>query len=105
VSEPPDIPQPDPSDDRLSEETVSPGKDRRIEDAEEAVRRAQEELRRARQLYRRVRRQATDRLKRLRQATAGELVDGALRLVRQYPGPSILIAVAVGFFLGRSLRR
>jgi ElaB/YqjD/DUF883 family membrane-anchored ribosome-binding protein len=75
------------------------------EGADEAVRRAEEELEKARQAYRRVRRKAADRLKRIRETTAGDLIDGAMMLVKEYPGPSVVIALAMGFFLGRSFRR
>jgi len=81
------------------------GESPQVEGADEAVRRAEEELEKARQAYRRVRRKATDRLKRIRETTAGDLVDAALKLVKEYPGPSVVIALAMGFFLGRSFRR
>ncbi len=74
-------------------------------EAQEAVEQAEEELARARELYRRVRGRATERLKRLRQTTAGDLVDGTLKLVKEYPGPSVIVAMLIGFFLGRSSRR
>jgi hypothetical protein len=71
----------------------------------QAVCPAEAELEKARLLCRRVRRQAAEHLKRVRETTAGDLLDGALKLVKQYPGPSILVTLALGFFLGRSFRR
>ena len=73
--------------------------------AEQAVRRAEAELEKARLLYRRARRQAAGHLRRIRETTAGDLVDGAMKLVQQYPGPSMVVTLALGFFLGRSFRR
>jgi ElaB/YqjD/DUF883 family membrane-anchored ribosome-binding protein len=73
--------------------------------AERAVRRAEAELEKARELYNQVRRQATEQLNRVREKTMGELADDTLKLVRKYPGPSVVIAILVGFFLGRLFRR
>ena len=76
-----------------------------IEAAEEGVRRAKEELKKARQAYQEIRKTAVDQLKQVREMSFGELVDDALRRVRQHPGPGVLIAALVGFFLGRLFRR
>ena len=73
--------------------------------AEEAVRRAKAELQKARQLYRQARSRAVRGLRSIREASSGGLVEGTLKLVKQHPGPSLLVAVVLGFFLGRSLRR
>jgi len=73
--------------------------------AEQAVRRAEAELEKARLFYRRARRQAASHLRRIRETTAGDLVNGALKLVKEYPGPSIVVTLALGFFIGRSFRR
>jgi ElaB/YqjD/DUF883 family membrane-anchored ribosome-binding protein len=69
------------------------------------VRRAEAELNKARALYEQVRQQATDQLKHVRQKTLGELVDGTLKMVRKHPGPSMVVAADIGFFLGRLFRR
>jgi ElaB/YqjD/DUF883 family membrane-anchored ribosome-binding protein len=76
-----------------------------IHDAEEAVRRAKEELRKARLWYQQVRQQTTDRVKRLRESSCGDVARSTMKLVRRHPGPSVLVAVLIGFFLGRLFRR
>jgi len=73
--------------------------------AADAVRAAQDELRRAEAHYRRVREQATEKMDEIRQTTIGEVLDGALEVVRQHPGPSLLAAVALGFMLDRWMRK
>ena len=76
-----------------------------ISEAQEAVRRAEAGLKEARRLYRRARRRAVHRLHEVRQTTAGDLIDHTLKLVKKYPGPSVVAALFLGFFLGRSSRR
>ncbi len=76
-----------------------------IQKAADAVRRAEDELRKAKQLYQKVRCEAAERLRAARQTTLGDLIDGAVNLVKKYPGPGVIAAVVIGFFLGRSLRR
>jgi ElaB/YqjD/DUF883 family membrane-anchored ribosome-binding protein len=76
-----------------------------VQAAEEAVHRAEQELKNARALYEQVRQQATDRLKQVREKTVGEVIDGTLKLVKRYPGPGVLVAALLGFFLGRLFRR
>ena len=73
--------------------------------AEEAVRRAEAELTKAQEAYARVRRQATEQLKRVREKRLGDLVDDTLKLVKRHPGPSVVLAAVVGFWLGRLFRR
>jgi len=73
--------------------------------AEEAVRRAEAELAKAQATYARLRRQATEQLKRVREKRVGDLVDDTLKLVKKHPGPSVLLAAVVGFWLGRLFRR
>ena len=86
---------PEPSVDRSPE----------VQAAEEAIRRAEAELSKAKEVYREVRQQAAEQLKRVRETTVAELVDGTLKLVKKHPGPSVLIAAVIGFFLGRLFRR
>jgi ElaB/YqjD/DUF883 family membrane-anchored ribosome-binding protein len=87
------------------------GTDRKVEQtpgvrkAADAVRRAEAELEKAKQLYQKVRQEATDRLQAAREKTLGDLLDGTLEAVRKHPGPGLLLAVVIGFFLGRLLRR
>jgi ElaB/YqjD/DUF883 family membrane-anchored ribosome-binding protein len=73
--------------------------------AEEAVRRAEAELAKAKETYARVRRRATEQLKRARDKRLGDLVDDVLKTVKRHPGPSVLVAALVGFWLGRLFRR
>ncbi|HUT93688.1 MAG TPA: hypothetical protein VMY37_29765 [Thermoguttaceae bacterium] len=73
--------------------------------AEEAVLRAEAELTKAQAAYARVRRQATEQLKRVREKRLGDLVDDTLKLVKRHPGPSVVLAAVVGFWLGRLFRR
>ena len=76
-----------------------------IEAAEEGLRRAREELKRARQAYRQVRRQAVDQLKQAREMSLGELIGQTLKQVQKHPGPGVVVAAMIGFFLGRLFRR
>ena len=77
----------------------------RVQKAAEAVRRAEAELEKAQQLYQKVRQEATDRLKAAREKTLGDLVDGTLEAVKKHPGPGLIVAALIGFFLGRLFRR
>ncbi len=83
----------------------APGESEEARTAAEAVERAREELRKAREAYRKVRRGASERLKQVREQPLGELVESGLEFVRKNPGPGVLIAALVGFFLGRLFRR
>jgi ElaB/YqjD/DUF883 family membrane-anchored ribosome-binding protein len=76
-----------------------------VQAAEDAVRQAEAQLEKARLLYQQVRQQAVDQLKEVRQKTVGDLIDGTLKLVKRYPGPGVLMAALIGFFLGRLFRR
>ena len=89
--------------DRSEDPTVDQSPEVRA--AEKAVHRVEEELKKARALYEQVRRQATDRLKQVRGKTVGDMVDGTLKLVKRYPGPGVVVAALLGFFLGRLFRR
>ena len=76
-----------------------------VKKAAEAVARAESELHNAQELYRKVRDQTKDKVQRAREKTIGELVDDGLTVVKKYPGPGVLVAAIVGFFLGRLFRR
>lgn len=76
-----------------------------LDAAAEAVRRAKEELREARRAYWQLRRQAVERLAHVREMSVGEVVDKTLKQVKRHPGPSVVVAVLAGFFLGRLFRR
>jgi ElaB/YqjD/DUF883 family membrane-anchored ribosome-binding protein len=73
--------------------------------AANAVQRAEAELKKAREVYEQVRQKATEQLSQVRQKRVGELIDDTLKLVRKHPGPSVVIAALVGFWLGRLFRR
>ena len=77
----------------------------KVRKAADAVRRAEAELEKAQQLYRSVRQEATDRLKAVREKPVGELIDGTLEMVKKHPGPGVVVAALIGFFLGRMFRR
>ncbi|MBN1911412.1 MAG: hypothetical protein JW818_16840 [Pirellulales bacterium] len=51
------------------------------------------------------RREANERLEKVRQTTLGDLMDGALEGVKRRPGLGLIAAAAAGFFLGRLFRR
>jgi len=76
-----------------------------VRNAADAVRAAEAELKKAQQLYRQVRQKATNRLKAVREKSVGELIDGTLNTVKKHPGPGVIVAVVIGFFLGRIFRR
>ena len=73
--------------------------------AAEALKAAQEELKRAQENYHRLREQAAEKVDEIRDTTVGEVVDGALEVVRKYPGSSLLAAFAAGFVVDRWLRK
>ncbi len=74
-----------------------------VQAAADAVARAKAEFEKAQQFYEEVRTEAAEQLKKVRESTVGELVDVGLKFVKKHPGPGVLIAAAVGFFLGRLL--
>jgi ElaB/YqjD/DUF883 family membrane-anchored ribosome-binding protein len=77
----------------------------RVKKAADAVRRAEAELHNAQQLYQKVRQETTDRLRAAREKSLGDLIDGTLETVRKHPGPGLIVAAMLGFFLGRLFRR
>ena len=48
---------------------------------------------------------SSDRLKAVREKSVGDLIDGTLELVKKHPGPGVILAAIIGFFLGRLFRR
>ncbi|MEE8452882.1 MAG: hypothetical protein V3R99_13235 [Thermoguttaceae bacterium] len=91
-SEPPSEPSP-------SEESP------KVHSAADAVARAEAELKRAQETFQTVRREATERLRAVREKSVGDLIDGTLATVKKHPGPGVLVAIVIGFFLGRLFRR
>lgn len=77
----------------------------RAQKAAEAVQRAEAELEKAQELYQKVRQEATDRLRNVREKSVGDLIDGTLNVVKKHPGPGVIVAAIIGFFLGRLFRR
>jgi len=76
-----------------------------VREAATAVQRAKEELRKAQHSYREVRQKAVGKLRAVREKSVGELIDGTLELVKKHPGPGVILAAIIGFFLGRLFRR
>lgn len=70
-----------------------------------AVALAEAELKRARAAYDRVYDEALRRLREVREAKVGDVCDGVLEKVKRHPGPSVVVAALLGFFLGRLFRR
>ena len=77
----------------------------KVRAAADAVCRASEELEKAQQLYEQVRQEATERLRRVRQTTVGDVMDNTLDVVKKHPGAGLTVAALLGFFLGRLFRR
>jgi ElaB/YqjD/DUF883 family membrane-anchored ribosome-binding protein len=76
-----------------------------VKAASEAIRRAEGELKKACAAYKSVRRDATDKVRKLRESTVGDILDGTLKTVSKHPLPGVAVAALVGFFLGRLFRR
>jgi ElaB/YqjD/DUF883 family membrane-anchored ribosome-binding protein len=76
-----------------------------IQAAEEAIRRAKEELEHAQQHYHELRERAGEKIKHIRQQNVGDAIECTLSFVRKHPGPGVLCAALMGFFLGRLFRR
>jgi Arc/MetJ-type ribon-helix-helix transcriptional regulator len=76
-----------------------------FDSAADALRAAQEELHKAQAHYQAMREQAAEKIEEIRSTTVGDMVDGALEIVRKHPGPSLLAALAAGFMLDRWLRK
>ena len=73
--------------------------------AAQAIRRAQAELEKACDTYTSLRKEATEQVRKLRESTVGEVVEGTLKAVKKHPALGISLAALVGFFLGRLFRR
>jgi len=101
-----DAPEPDrAAADQPDKQPETPEQDDSCLDAAaEAVERARAELHRAQQLYERLREEAAERLEQVRETTVGDLFEGVRAVVRKFPGPSVVIALVVGFLLGRKSR-
>ncbi len=91
----------------LREDTVSgeSGSRSETDPAQGAVALAEAELKRAKEAYNCMADEAIRRLREVREAKIGDLCDEALEKVKRYPGPSIVVAAVLGFFLGRLFHR
>lgn len=69
--------------------------------ATEAVRAAKAEVQKAQAAYDKVRSQAVDRLKSLREAGVGDVIDKTLDTVKRHPALSIGAAALIGYYIGR----
>lgn len=76
-----------------------------VKAAEAALRRAQAELEKAYATYTSLRNEATEQVRKLRESTVGDVVQGTLENVKKHPALGIGLAALVGFFLGRLFRR
>jgi len=84
---------------------VKPDEVPELKAAEDAIRRAQEELEKACATYTKLRKEATDQVRKLRESTVGDVVEGTLEAVKKHPALGVALAALVGFFLGRLFRR
>jgi hypothetical protein len=73
--------------------------------AAEAVRCAEAEWRRAKEGYEKLKGEAAARIKAAREASLGQTIDAILAAVRKYPGPSVVVALLAGLFLGRLFKK
>jgi ElaB/YqjD/DUF883 family membrane-anchored ribosome-binding protein len=73
--------------------------------AQEAIHRAKQELELAERRYHELRDQAGEKIKHIREQNVGDAIECTLAFVRQHPGPGVLFAAFLGFFLGRLFRR
>jgi ElaB/YqjD/DUF883 family membrane-anchored ribosome-binding protein len=77
----------------------------KVRSAADAVRLAKAELHKAQEFYHRVRRETSDRVEAVRNKTVGDLLDDAIGVVKKHPAAGLAVALAVGIFLGRKLKR
>ncbi len=76
-----------------------------VKAAADAIRRAQEELEKACETYKTLRKGATDQVRKLRESSVGDVLDGTLKAVKKHPALGVALAALVGFFFGRLFRR
>ena len=86
-------------------EPVEPDELPEVKAAADAIHRAQAELEKACATYRNLRKEATEQVRKLRESTVGDIVEGSLETVRKHPALGVALATMVGFFLGRLFRR
>ena len=94
----------------VSEETAR-AEGARCDDAPELraaaaqVERAREQLHVAQGYYRELRQRTEEQVQQLRGKTVGDVIDVVLDTTKKHPVPSLLAAGALGYFLGRFLKR
>jgi ElaB/YqjD/DUF883 family membrane-anchored ribosome-binding protein len=73
--------------------------------AAEAVRMAKIELQKAQAAYDKARRQATERMKSIRETNIGDVIDKTFDAVKRHPGAGVTLAALLGFYLGQFFGR
>jgi len=76
-----------------------------IQAAEHALRRAREEFHRARDHYHALKREAAEGVEHVKAGEVSDLAEQVLEAVRKHPGPGVLVAMVLGFLVGRIGRR
>jgi hypothetical protein len=76
-----------------------------VQAAEKALRAAQEQLDRARRQYQEARTVAAETLDDARGRNTGDWISVVLEMVRKYPAPGVMVALACGWLAGRLFRR
>ena len=84
---------------------VEPDESPEVNAAAEAICIAQAELDKAYATYKSLRKDATDQMRKLRESTVGDVVEGTLETVKKHPALGVGLAALIGFFLGRLFRR
>ncbi len=79
--------------------------DGELRQAEDDLRQAEERLRKAQQRREEANRRQSEPGGTCPEVTVGRVIDGTLAFVKKYPGPSVVAAFVVGFFLNRILPR
>ena len=52
-----------------------------------------------------VRQRAAEKIEAVRNATVGDLIDGAMEWIKQHPGRGLAVAVTAGFVIGRWFKK
>jgi hypothetical protein len=107
ASAPSDSPGPSPDAAQVNQRPSGPGEQApETVPVDEAIRLASEEVRKAARLVlRSLRDETAVRLERLRKSPVVSRVDQVLDFVKKSPVQGALLALLVGFFLGRALRK
>jgi hypothetical protein len=79
--------------------------DPEVRAAAESVKQAREQLRAAEARYRQIQEQNSLEVEQVCCKTVGDVFDAILTTTKRHPGPCLLAAGALGYLLGRLLRR